>query len=184
MNSVFNLSAFRVRFAPRNDRATGKDLPIPRKNKNLRHRLFLARQDARLGAVSRKARAELAQSRQRLSLRSKARRKAMLARMEARQKPSQATSQLSGPQDGLGPEERMRRISLRESLSVRVSSFLLFLKNDPPDPEKEPAQIALWNDYIEGLNLGAGDIARYREAPPEKEALVERLFSAGVGEEA
>jgi len=77
----------------------------------------------------------------------------------------------------------MRRLNLRESLSVRVSSFLLFLKNDPPDPEKDPAQTALWNDYIEGLNLGAGDIAKYREAPPEKEALVERLFAAGVKEE-
>lgn len=77
----------------------------------------------------------------------------------------------------------MRRLNLRESLSVRVSSFLLFLKNDPPDPEKDPAQTALWNDYIEGLNLGAGDIAKYRDAPPEIEALVERLFAAGVGEE-
>ncbi len=100
----------------------------------------------------------------------------MLARIKRRQ----TQCQVSASQDGLGPEERMRRLNLRESLSVRVSSFLLFLKNDPPDPEKEPAQTAQWNNYIEGLNLGAGDIAKYREAPPEKEALVERLFAAGV----
>lgn len=106
----------------------------------------------------------------------------MLARMEKRQRPSQATPQPLEPQDGLDPEERIRRLNLRESLSVRVSSFLLFLKNEPPDPEKEPARTAQWNAYIEGLNLGAGDIAKYREAPPEKEALVERLFTAAVEE--
>lgn len=155
--------------------------PIPRKNTNLRHRLFLARQAARLEAVQQRKRAELATSRARLTAQSSGRRQNWLARWEAQKAQRQEAE--SEPQDGLGPEERMKRKILRESLRVRVSTFLLSLKNDPSEPEQEPALTAQWNDYIEGLNLRPGDIARYRDNPPEKEALVERLFTAAVGEE-
>ena len=112
-------------------------------------------------------------------MRSKVRRKALLAQRET----EQTQCQVSASQGGLNPEERMKRINLRESLNVRVRSFLMFLQNDRPDPEKEPAQMAQWNAYIEGLNLRPGDFATYREAPPETEALVERLFAAQMGDQ-